>query len=127
MDTDSSASRVLKRRLRKCTAALAREPQNPDIMRDMADILVQLDRRHEGLSCYHTAAQLYAQRGLPGRAAATCRQLLGHAPDAEPDDPEPGAHPGMEAETRMPAVVVMHHAAGSSARLSSQRSSQWMS
>lgn len=56
---DSLSSSELKHQLRKYTAALARNPRNPRILRRMGEVLLRLDRRHEGLSCYMNAGQRF--------------------------------------------------------------------
>jgi len=75
MDSDSPSSQ-LKNSLRKYTAALARSPRNPRILEEMADVLVQLERRHEGLSCYLNSGQCYLEKKKFREAAAVFRKVL---------------------------------------------------
>ncbi len=61
MDSESPSSK-LKQQLRKFTAALARSSRNPRVLEEMADVLVRLERRHEGLSCYLNSGQCYLEQ-----------------------------------------------------------------
>lgn len=75
MDSESPSSK-LKNRLRKYTAVLARSPRNPCVLEEMADVLVQLDRRHEGLSCYLNSGQCYLEQEKFRNAAVVFKKVL---------------------------------------------------
>ena len=75
MDSDNPSSK-LKQQLRKFTAALARSPRNPRVLEEMADVLVQLERRHEGLSCYLNSGQCYLEQKKFREASRAFKKVL---------------------------------------------------
>ena len=82
MDPESPSSE-LKHRLRKHTAELARSPRNPLILQQMAEVLIQLDRRHEGLSCYLNSGQCFLEKQQFRQAGSVFRKVLELEPSHE--------------------------------------------
>jgi CRP-like cAMP-binding protein len=109
MGRDLSARRSLIQRLRSHMNSLSRDPKNPEVLQQMAEILIQLDRNAEALSCMLSAAQRFADQKRPREAVEACQKILVLDPgdtDArqlleqlggDPPAPPPAAGPAQEA------------------------------
>lgn len=79
--SDGGGHDELKRRLRRCTAALAGDTKNPALLSEMADVLTFLGRAAESVSFRLNAAKCFQGKGQLAEAATSCDLALLEEPD----------------------------------------------
>jgi CRP-like cAMP-binding protein len=76
-------SHELSKLLRQYRLALAREPKNPQILVDIAKVVLKLDRTEEALTYFHRACQIYFEQGFYADTISVCGRILRSSPHDE--------------------------------------------